>query len=126
MLRQGMSIDGLKNEDLLYRDFKTYRIDDNVIGIGQILVSDIKKIKKRFKDLSLFLDEEAKNNHYKVLTLFITDFFENKSYCIYSKSSEDIIKNAFNLDEVFEGVSLSGVLSRKAQIAPYIMSALEG
>ena len=125
MLKQGMSINGLSNEDLLYRDFKTYKIDDNTIGIGQLLVSDINKIKKKFNELSNYLNEEAKKGDYKVLTLFITDFFGNNSYCLYNKSAEEIIKNAFNLDKISEGVLLSGVLSRKVQIAPYIMGALE-
>ena len=125
MLKQGMSIKGLKNEELLYRDFKTYRVDDDVIGIGQILVSDIEDIKKKFNELSIFLDEESKKYNYKVLSLFITDFFDNKSYCLYNKNSEDIIKNSFNLDKIYEGVVLSGVLSRKVQIVPYIMGSLE-
>ena len=125
MLKQGMSISGLSNEDLLYRDFKTYKIDDETIGIGQLLVSDINKINKKFNELSKYLNDEAKKHNYKVLTLFITDFFDNKSYCLYNINAQEVIKNAFNLEKIYEGVVLSGVLSRKVQIAPYIMSALE-
>ena len=124
MLKHGMSIKGLKNEELLYRDFKTYKVDDDLIGIGQILVADIQSIKKKFDELVMLLDEIAKHEKYKVLTLFITDFFANKSYCLYNKDGEDIIKNSFNLDKIYEGVMLKGVLSRKVQIAPYIMESL--
>ena len=124
MLKHGMSIKGLKNEELLYRDFKTYKVDDDLIGIGQILVADIQSIKKKFDELVMLLDETAKHEKYKVLTLFITDFFANKSYCLYNKEAEDIIKNSFNLDKIYEGVMLKGVLSRKVQIAPYIMESL--
>ena len=124
MLKHGMSIKGLKSEELLYRDFKTYKVDDNLIGIGQILVPDIQGIKKKFDDIVLLLNEVAKKDKYKVLTLFITDFFENKSYCLYNIEAEDIIKNSFNLEKVNEGVMLKGVLSRKIQIAPYIMESL--
>ena len=124
MLKQGMSIKGLKNEELLHRDFKEYKIDDDLIGIGQILVSDTASVKKKFKDIVAYLDEEAKDKKYRVLTLFITDIFENVSYCLYNTASEDIIKSSFNLSEVYEGVSLPGVLSRKIQIAPYIMDTV--
>lgn len=124
MLKHGMSIKGLKNEELLYRDFKTYKVDDDLIGIGQLLVADIQSIKKKFDELVMLLDETAKHEKYKVLTLFITDFFANKSYCLYNKEAEDIIKNSFNLDKIYEGVMLKGVLSRKVQIAPYIMESL--
>ena len=124
MLKHGMSIKGLKSEDLLYRDFKTYKVDDDLIGIGQILVADIKNIKNMFDDLVVLLDETAKKEKYKVLAIFITDFFANKSYCLYNKDAEDIIKNRFNLDKIHEGVMLKGVLSRKVQIVPYIMESL--
>ncbi len=124
MLKHGMSIKGLKNEDILYRDFKTYKIDDNEIGIGQILSADIPNVKKKFNELVTLLNETAEREKYKVLTLFITDFFENKSYCLYNESAEKIIKESFKLNEVYEGVELKGVLSRKIQIAPYIMDSL--
>ena len=124
MLKRGMSIKGLKVEDLLYRDFKTYKVDDNLIGIGQILVADSHNIRKMFDEIVELLNEISKKDKYKVLTLFITDFFENKSYCLYNKDAEEIIKNSFNLDTINEGVMLKGVLSRKIQIAPYIMESL--
>lgn len=124
MLKHGMSIKGLKNEDILYRDFKTYKVDDNEIGIGQILVADIKSVKNKFDELIELLNETAKREKYKVLTLFITDFFDNKSYCLYNKDAEEIIKTSFNLDKIYEGVMLKGILSRKIQIAPYIMESL--
>ena len=125
LLKHGMSIKGLKNEELLHKDFKTYKVDDDLIGIGQLLVSDYKSVKSRFKEFVTFLDEEASHGGYKVLALFITDIFDNKSYCLYNSTSEDIIKNAFKLDSINEGVMLQGVLSRKVQIAPYIMDALD-
>ena len=124
MLKHGMSIKGFKNEELLYRDFKTYKVDDDQIGIGQILVADIKTIKKKFDDIVVLLNEIAKHEDYKVLTLFVTDFFENKSYCLYNIGAEEIIKDSFNLDKVYEGVMLKGVVSRKVQIAPYIMESV--
>ena len=124
LLKYGMSIKGLKNEELLHKDFKTYKVDDNLIGIGQLLTSDYKSIKPKFNELSKFLDEEAKRGNYKVLALFVTDIFEHKSYCLFNKSASEIIKNAFNLNSINEGVMLDGILSRKIQIAPYIMEAL--
>ncbi|MBR4178158.1 MAG: putative manganese-dependent inorganic diphosphatase [Bacilli bacterium] len=125
LLKAGMSFKGLTNSQLLHKDFKTYKVDEYMIGIGQILTSDIESIKKKFNDLVKFLDEEARDDGYKVLTLFITDIFEKKSYCLFNKSASDIIKASFKLDNISEGVVLPGVVSRKIQIAPYIMDALD-
>lgn len=125
MLKHGMSIKGLSNEQLLHKDFKTYKVNDYLIGIGQILTTDINILKKKLSSLISYLDIEATEKNFKVLTLFIGDIFENKSYCIYNTSSSDIIKASFKLDEIYEGVCIDGVLSRKMQIVPYIMNTLD-
>ena len=122
-LRHAMGIRGLKNEELLYRDFKSYKVNNISFGIGQLLIPDYKSIKRKINNIVSFLNEEAENQNYKLLALFVTDIFESKSYCIYNQSAEEIIKNAFHLDEIHEGVMLDGVLSRKIQIVPYLMDA---
>lgn len=125
LLKAGMSLKGLSHEQLLHKDFKTYRVDDYTIGIGQILTSDYSSIKRKINDLVEFLNEEAHSQKYKVLALFITDIFEKTSYCLFNNDASEIIKISFKLDEIYEGVKLPGVVSRKIQIAPYIMDALD-
>ena len=112
-------------EDILHKDFKTYKVDDSMLGIGQILTNDYNTIKKKVKELVEFLNEEANRYDFKILTLFITDIFENKSYCLYNESAADLIKKGFKLDNIYEGFVLEGVVSRKVQIAPYLMDVLD-
>ncbi len=123
LLKQGMSITGLTNEEILYKDFKTYKVDNSTIGIGQVLTSDYDLIDK--KEMIDYLNYLSEKNNYKVLTLFVTDIFNNISHCLYNTSAERIIKNSFDLKEVYEGVELRNILSRKVQIAPYIMDAID-
>lgn len=125
LLKQGMSIKGLTNYAMLHKDFKTYKINDSVIGIGQLLTSDYDLIQKKMSSIVKYLDEVSETENMRVVALFITDIFENQSYCIYNTSSKDIIKNSFDLKEVYEGVALKNILSRKMQIAPYIMDTIE-
>lgn len=125
LLKQGMTIKGLTNEDILHKDFKTYKVNDKMIGIGQILTADFESMNKKINSLVNYLDEVSLNENISVVTLFVTDIFENVSYCLYNKDAENIIKNSFDLKEVYEGVPLKDIVSRKIQIAPYIMDAIE-
>lgn len=125
LLKQGMTIKGLTNEDILHKDFKTYKVNDKMIGIGQILTADFESMNKKINSLVNYLDEVSKNENIEVVTLFVTDIFENVSYCLYNRSAEEIIKNSFDLKEAYEGVPLRNIVSRKIQIAPYIMDAVE-
>lgn len=125
LLKQGMTIKGLTNEDILHKDFKTYKVNDKMIGIGQILTADFESMNKKINSLVNYLDEVSNNENIRVVTLFITDIFENVSYCLYNRDAENIIKNSFDLKEIYEGVPLKDIVSRKIQIAPYIMDAIE-
>lgn len=125
LLKQGMTIKGLSNKDILHKDFKTYKVNEKIMGIGQILTADFSSMNKKVNSLVNYLDEVSSTENIDVVTLFITDIFENISYCLYNKNAENIIKNSFDLKEIYEGVPLKDIVSRKIQIAPYIMDALE-
>ena len=60
-----------------------------------------------------------------VVTLFVTDVVKNGSYVIYNESSVEVIKDSFNIDDIEEGTFLDGFVSRKKQILPAIMEAIE-
>ena len=106
-------------------DNTVYKIKDSVIGIGQLLTADLDLINKKMNSIVKYLDDVSVTENMRVAALFITDIFENQSYCIYNTSAKEIIKNSFDLKEVYEGVALKNILSRKMQIAPYIMDTIE-
>jgi manganese-dependent inorganic pyrophosphatase len=116
-----MNVSNLSVSQILNKDYKTYKVDDKLIGVGQILISDFKSIKNRSDEIVEYLNTLAKKDNYKVLTLFVTDVFDKESYCFYNEEAEDVIMNAFHPNKVYEGVKLDGILSRKAQIIPRIM-----
>ncbi len=125
LLKSGMSISRLSKKDILYKDFKSYKINKCMIGNRKIFTADIDMIKNKKNNLIKYLDEVATKEKYKVLTLFVTNIFENTSYCLYNTTSEEIIKNSFSLEEIYEGIELKDIVSRKIQIAPYIMDTIE-
>ena len=125
LLIKGMSIKGLSNEAILHKDFKTFKVNEDMFGIGQILTTDFNIIKKKLTEMVSYLNETAKKENYKILSLFVTDIFENVSYCLYNDEADDIVMLAFNLKEVYQGIPLPGIVSRKIQIVPNIMEALD-
>ena len=59
------------------------------------------------------------------MALFITDVMKNGSYIIYNDKASEILKDSFNLDQIYQGLYLNNVVSRKKQIIPAIMDVLE-
>ena len=49
LLIKGMSIKGLSCEAILHKDFKTYKVNEEMIGIGQILTTDFSTLRSERK-----------------------------------------------------------------------------
>ena len=124
MLKSGSSIKGMELEDVIYQDFKSYKIGSATLGISQIITMDFDSIKKQLNDYINKLDEIAKGE-FEVVTLFITNIVKNGSYILYNHRSEDIIKDSFDLEQIEEGIFIENLISRKKQMLPNIIEALE-
>lgn len=125
MLKAGSSLKGKTKEEILYTDFKNFTIDNKKVGIGQITTLNIDEIMKDKNEYVQLINEISKNNDYEIVALFATDIISNGSYMFYNDSAKDILDNAFAIEDIEQGYYLSGVVSRKKQIIPNIINAIE-
>jgi len=124
LLKSGINNDGLSFKDIIYKDFKNYNSNGKKIGIGQVMTTDFSEYEKDINEYVRVLDEIS-NNDYDVMALFVTNILTNNSYVIYNSNSANIIKNAYDLNEIYQGYMLENVLSRKKQILPNLINAVE-
>lgn len=125
LFKAGSSLKGKTKEEIIYEDFKKFTIDDDNIGIGQVLTTDINTIIEEKEEYINLLNSISINNDYKVVALFVTDIIKNGSYILYNEKSENIIKDSFDLDVLKQGYYFQDIVSRKKQIIPPIMETLE-
>ena len=69
------------------------------------------------------LNKVTNINEYKFVALFVTDIIKNGTYIYYSDSAKNILDEAFNKD-MYQGIYLDKVLSRKMQILPNILEIM--
>ena len=124
MLKASSSISGLSINEQIYQDYKSYTVGKLHIGIGQLITMDFEDIKKNIDEYVKRLDDMSSNNP-GVHAIFITDIIKKGSYVIYNSKSEELIKDAFNLSDIKEGIFIPNILSRKKQIIPPIMEIME-
>ncbi len=124
MLEYGSSIEGMEVEDIIFQDFKSYKVGNENLGISQIITMDFEKMKENMNEYINKLNEIAKGN-YSTVTLFITDVVKNGSYVLYNESSKSIIEDSFDLENVEEGIFIKDLVSRKKQMLPCLMEVLE-
>ena len=125
MFKAGSSIKGKTLEEVLFSDFKVFKFGNIDSGIGQIMTTDYTGLKLDIDKMRDLLNQVSKNNEYMVVALFITDVMKNGSYIIYNDKASEILKDSFNLDQIYQGLYLNNVVSRKKQIIPAIMDVLE-
>ena len=125
LLSSGVSIEGMSITDVIYKDFKSYSINDNKFAIGQVFTTNFKDFQGNINNYVNELNNIARSNDYKVACLFVTDIIKNNSYIIFNDKAANIISDAFNINDIEEGALVKGIVSRKKQIVPPIMSVLE-
>lgn len=125
LLKSGMDLTGYSVEDIVYRDYKTYNANGYKFSIGQILTVDFNDIEAKKEEYIEALNEISSNNGYKLTALYVTNILDKTSYVLYNDSAEYIMKEAYGLTNIHQGIVLDGVLSRKKQIVPNIMEIIE-
>ncbi len=124
MLKASSTISGLTINEQIHEDYKTYTIGKLHIGLSQLVTMDFEDMYKRIDEYVQKLDEINELNP-GVHAIFVTDIMKKGSYVIYNTKGEEIIKEAYNLKEIKEGIFLPKIMSRKKQMIPQIMEVLE-
>ena len=124
MFKAASSIKGISVNDLINQDFKSYSIGNNMLGISQVMTMDFNEIEKDMDKYIAKLDELSSGN-YLCCALFITDVYKNGSYVIYNSKAKDIIGDAFDLHDPYEGVYIPDLVSRKKQMLPALLEVLQ-
>ncbi|CDF12384.1 inorganic diphosphatase [Mycoplasma sp. CAG:776] len=124
MFKAASSVKGIPVHDLINQDFKSYSIGNNAIGISQVMTMDFNEIEENMDEYIAKLDELSDGN-YLCCVLFITDVYKNGSYVIYNSSAKDIVADAFDLKETYEGVYIADLVSRKKQMLPALLEVIQ-
>ena len=124
MFKAGTSLEGLTKEEVIKSDFKSFPIGDDKMAIGQVFTLDVDRI---FDELDTYIEklEEINNKEgYKFIIIAITDILKNGSYLIFTENAKSVLENIYKLDDIKQGYYVDGLVSRKKQILPSILSEL--
>ena len=124
MLKAASSVKGLSVNELIMQDFKTYSINDKIYGIAVITTMDFDEIEKNLDEYVNQLNEMS-SVQYEAVLIFIVDILKEGSYVLYNTNSQDLVANAFGIEKIKEGIFVKGLMSRKKQIIPMLMSYIK-
>ena len=125
MFKAGSNLSSKSVKEIFYQDFKRFTVNDISFGVGQInsmSEEELTDIKEKV------LEYISTENVVETGTVFfmLTNIMTESSELICSdEKAKDIISTAFNVNVSGDSVKLKGIVSRKKQLVPAIMEALQ-
>ena len=126
MFKAGSSLAGKTAEDICFQDFKQFTVNDTIFGVGQITSMSKEELQEVKEMLTPYLPEVLEKNGVQMVFFMLTDILDESTelLCCGAKAKEYII-DAFDLKENTEKMILKGVVSRKKQLIPTLVSELQ-
>ena len=126
MFSAGSNLKGKTPEEILTLDFKQFTAGDTVIGVGQISSMNEEELEKTKNDVLPYLDKVRIANRLDMIFFMLTNILTESSELICcGLDSRSKVISAFDLDNNAETLMLKGVVSRKKQLVPILVSALQ-
>ena len=134
MFSAGSNLKGKSDGDIFYQDFKRFTVGNSVFGIGQITSLNAVELKDLRTRMSAYTEKEREQHEIDMMFFMLTNILtESTDLICTGQGAEQLIANAFHVkDEDMENVSgqtgivkLPGVVSRKKQLIPSFMTAMQ-
>jgi manganese-dependent inorganic pyrophosphatase len=122
IINAGSDIRSKTPDEIIVSDLKEYIVGKYKIGIAQVYAVDTENIADLLPAILERMDFINSKNGFSFLLLLITDLNRAGSQAVVTGERKDIFFKAFSLEQEGDTVFLPGVLSRKKQVFPKIMS----
>ena len=126
MFKAGSNLQGKSAEEICFLDFKQFTVNDTVFGVGQVNSMSAKELTEIKTQIESELDKIRQNHRLDMIFFMLTNIMTESSelLCVGPEAREKAI-SAFDLIEKSDTLYLKGVVSRKKQLVPAIVEALQ-
>ena len=126
MFNAGSNLKGKSAEEICFLDFKQFTVNDTVFGVGQVNSMSADELKEIRRIVQPHLEKARVNHGLNMIFFMLTNIITESSelLCCGSEAREKIL-SAYDLPEDTETIMLRGVVSRKKQLVPTLVGALQ-
>ena len=123
MLKAGADISDYSAEKLAGNDTKEFESAGKTFSCGQISVMDLAPINAKKADIMAALEATKAAKGYAASYLMVTDILAEDTYLWFTSGAEEAAEKAFGKKAEDGAVYLPKVMSRKKQVAPFLLKA---
>ena len=124
LLEAGAELDSRTSESIVSGDYKEYEGGGFRFGVAQVEVRDMREVEARLDDLRKALEAMEGENRLDFAALMITDIVDTRSWLLTTPGTHHLDGLPYaRLDN--GAFDMPGVVSRKKQLLPAILSVLQ-
>lgn len=121
MLKAGADISDYPAEKLAHNDTKEFEAGGKTFSCGQISVMDVDPINAKKADIMKALEATKAEKNYEASYLMVTNILTEDTFLWFTKGAEEAAEKAFGKKAEGGMVYLPKVMSRKKQVAPFLL-----
>lgn len=126
MFRAGSNFKSRTREEICYQDFKTFDVEDIHFGVGQISAMSREELDEVKEKLLPYLEKALEERKIDMVFMMLTDILTESTEVICAGEGADAaIEQAYFKQKINNGYKLQGVVSRKKQLIPELLDALQ-
>ncbi len=126
MFHAGSNLSGKSATEILHQDFKKFTVDDLTIGIGQINSMSAEELVDIRSKIQPELKKVAEEDGLDMLFFMLTNIIEESSELVFAGAkAQHTVNSAFGVNISGDSALLPGVVSRKKQLLPNIVEAIQ-
>lgn len=126
MFAAGSNLKNKSPEEIFYQDFKTFSQNGVDFGVGQISAMTQDELDQVRDKLLPYLREAMTERKIEMVFVMLTNIIEETTYLICEgEHADELVEKAFPVHKEGAYHVLRGVVSRKKQLIPMFMSAMQ-
>lgn len=126
MFQAGSDFGSKTPEEIFYQDFKTFSQDGVEFGVGQLSAMTQEELVQVRDKLLPYLRDVLVERKIEMVFVMLTNIIEETTYLICAgEKADDLVEKAYHVHKEGDYHVLKGVVSRKKQLIPMFMSAMQ-
>ncbi|MDD6021944.1 MAG: putative manganese-dependent inorganic diphosphatase [Acutalibacteraceae bacterium] len=125
MFTAGSNLKQKTAEEIFYQDYKKFEFGEISFGVGQISSMNENELKEIKKKLTPMLEKVCKERELDMAFFMLTDILKERSELLcYGNDADEFVFEAFGRRTENGSIILDNVVSRKKQLIPAFMNAI--
>lgn len=126
MFNAGSNLKGKSADEICFLDFKQFTVNDTVFGVGQVNSMSADELEEIKEIVEPHLEKARASHGLNMIFFMLTNILtESSELLCCGPESREMILTAYDLHDDIESIMLRGVVSRKKQLVPTLVAAIQ-